>query len=388
MNNSHKRPVSCLNVSTQFENIGDVWLYRELLQLISARSELFLNLSRCPPEFIANLDLQTTAPSARICSGAVSFSARILRERVRGRRVFYFLSPGGYHGEIDLKAWSMAWLRTAILRILTLLGVRVCLTGVSYERIGSRNARMLAIRSRLLAIHLVRDTESLHYAATLGMKVHGLMPDLSFGAIVPAQEETTLSQRKTIALSFRTDQYGAQLNDIITFLRALVTRVSKKYSWKIVVQVQRDAVNAESIADCIRELGKPVMVELVHSDFLGARAAYSDAAVVIGNRLHSLLLGASVGSRPIPVIDAEYNQKILRSFSDLGLARQIYTINNSATPNAIAGELNSGAVSLKQIDIVAQSRQLEDIYDRILGDAASWGPSEGLGRESGGHGGQ
>src|SRR5699024_9929561 len=112
-----------------FENIGDLWLYRELLRLISARSDLVLNLSRCPPEFIANLDLQLIAPSATITAGTRDFLLTLLNHRFSRRRVFYFLSPGGYHGDISVSKSITAWLRTLLLAILTLIGVKVCLTG-------------------------------------------------------------------------------------------------------------------------------------------------------------------------------------------------------------------------------------------------------------------
>lgn len=366
MGDGHQTTTTFLNISTQFENIGDAWLYRELLQLLNARSNLILNLSRCPPEFIANLDLPRNAPSAIIASSSTELFRRMLSRRLQGQRVYYFLSPGGYHGEVDRKAWFIGWLRNLLLAIFTLMGVRICLTGVSYERIGPRHANLLSARSRLLQVHLVRDSNSLAYAAELGIQAQGIMPDLSFGSASSVGLVARAASQSGIALSFRTDQYETQLTDIVTFLRKLVVMVENTRPWKIVVQVERDSKHAEVIAATIQDVVEEVQIQYVHDSFERARDAYLDVSYVIGNRLHSLLLGASASAVPIPAVDYNFNEKISNVFSDLRLSHYVHALSDPDTPTEIAAIINQN----KGVDVAHQvsnySKQLIEQFDNIF----------------------
>lgn len=362
-----------MNVSTQFENIGDLWLYRELLRLISARSDLVLNLSRCPPEFIANLDLQLIAPSATITAGTCDFLLTLLNHRFSRRRVFYFLSPGGYHGDISVSKSITAWLRTLLLAILTLIGVKVCLTGVSYERIGMKNARVLAARSRLLAVHLARDSASAKYARELNMIVHGVMPDLSFGAGTSMQDSARPNQPddRNVALAFRTDQHEEQLASVTRFLTTLATLCGQDVQWKVIVQVERDATNAAAILRSIHEVSGSATIEVVHDDFYRARDAYAETGIVMGNRLHSLLLGAAMGNKPIAVLDDEFNEKIIRTFEEHDLIRQVHYLTDERSAERIAASIMKETANLQRIDMRKPSKRLEEIFDGIFKNTAS-----------------
>ncbi|WP_167759473.1 polysaccharide pyruvyl transferase family protein [Mycobacterium sp. PS03-16] len=309
------RPTSFLSVKTQFENAGDALINRELVRICSEFSRVILDTSRCPPSFIASMQLDKYSPHVRKTGSAPLF-LRLALERFLRRPTYYFLIPGGYVGEKHGRQLLSLVANTAILAAMRLVGVRVCHVGVSFERLGSRHARILAFRSRLSYRLLARDANSLAYAESLGIRVDGLIPDLAFGA---ANYRSDISGNEGVALSFRVDQADSQRSDVEILIRHLDEVLPQSASFKFIAQVERDAPFLRELAKREYPSGRLSSFLATFSDVDKAFDAYAGCQYVLSNRLHALLFGMIAGCAPIPFVDETVNMKIIGIFDSLDI---------------------------------------------------------------------
>lgn len=356
-----RRALAGFSVSTQFENVGDAWLWRELLRLVRARADVRVDLSRCPARFATNLDLPPDDPSWRADRFGHVLAA-LVRHRLAGGRAYYFLSPGGHHGELAGAALRRAWRNTAILTFMRFLGIRVCLVGTSFDHIGPRHRRVLAARSRVLHRHLVRDPESAVRAREAGMRVDGVIPDLSVAAAGPPSRRRPAAVE--VALSFRGDQAPGQGDDVRRFACALAERAREVVAWRVVAQVERDAGLAEAVATDLHDLGANVSVRHVAHDLHAAAVAYAGCSHVLGNRLHALLLGTAAGCAPIAVVAPDLNEKVAAAMTGLGLGDRVLNLGEPAASRRAAAMLELAGWS--PVDLTPFARALEVAMDELL----------------------
>lgn len=348
------RPTTFLSVKTQFENAGDALINRELVRICSRFSDVFLDTSRCPPGFVASMRPENYAPSVDRARTASLFF-KLALERFRRRPVYYFLIPGGYVGEKRGLQLASLIANTAVLAGMRLLGVRVCHVGVSYERLGPRHARILALRSRLMHCLLVRDAVSLGYAKSIGIRVDGQIPDLAFGA---ASYRGDTSGRNNVALSFRVDQAESQRSDAEALVRLLDEMLPKAAAFKFVAQVERDVAFMEELAMRDYPSGRPSSFLSTFSDADDALDAYSGCCHVVSNRLHALLFGMVTGCAPIPYIDETVNSKVVGIFEGLGIP----CISTASSPEEVARRLiRAGDLTSPHILSIVSSQE-QDLY--------------------------
>lgn len=357
------RPTAAaFSVSTQFENVGDAWIHRELIRLVAMRAPTWVDVTRCPSGFVANLGLDALPGVVRV-DGLGRLLSRVLRHRREGGQTAWFLGPGGYHGERSGPDLARAWVATGVLAALHAAGARICLVGVSYERLGRRHRDVLATRGRLLHAHLVRDEASAAYARSLGINVHGIAADLAFAD--PAWSSQSPADAVTVALVFRSDQHATQQAEVVDFVRRLARAAHWVPRWRAIAQVGRDQATAVAVADAVREAGAQADVVFVDHALTAARAAYVGCSHVLGNRLHGLLLGASTGAIPVPVVDPERQAKIGGAFAVLPDGPQVIA---SASPDAVERAAAVLADDHKRpLDPSPARAVLEAAFDRILG---------------------
>lgn len=313
------------SIKTQFDNVGDALINRELIRLVARHAETAVDLSRCPVEFRTTLGLMPSN-NVKLVRGTFRLFLSLLRARLTGGEVYYFLSPGGYSGEVSLPRLFSAWINTAILYGLNAIGVRVCHLGPSYERIGPTFLRILRARSKILHRHVVRDWASFSLLTELGVQVHGRMPDLAFGSVPSIPPATT--KRQAIALSFRTDQYPDQKAQCEKIALHVDRIMPVTIPIKVVSQVGRDTPFAKRIYSRLLESGRPVTLLETSADILGCYNAYRDCRVVISNRLHALLIGSMSGASPIAIVDPDHNAKVIGLFEDCDLSSNIISVRD------------------------------------------------------------
>lgn len=96
-------------------------------------------------------------------------------------------------------------------------------------------------------------------------------------------------------------------------------------------------------------------------------AIYDRAKIIISNRLHVLLIGASRGAKPISLLYPG-ELKVRSLMADIGLGSCILDINSDKqyVDNLISGDLDAGFYR----DVVASQRhRIVKYFDRILGPA-------------------
>ncbi|MCV7269131.1 polysaccharide pyruvyl transferase family protein [Mycolicibacterium doricum] len=355
------RPTSFLSVKTQFENAGDALINRELVRICSRFSDVVVDTSRCPDAFLASMHLEEYSPHVKKARSASLFFTLVL-QRVLRRPGYYFLIPGGYVGEKHGIQLLSLIANTAILAGMKLLGVRVCHVGVSYERLGSRHARILALRSRLMHCLLARDASSRAYAESLGIRIDGLIPDLAFGAV---SYRCDISGNEGVALSFRVDQMDSQRSDAELLIRHLDEILPKSADFKFIAQVQRDAPFMHELAMRKYPSGRSSSFRATFSDADEALDAYAGCKYVLSNRLHVLLFGMIAGCEPIPCVDETVNRKVVGIFDLLG----IRPVRSTDIPEGLGRSLsqagNLGSVQISSI-VASQERALHKAFSAVF----------------------
>lgn len=344
------RAFAYFSLKTQFENIGDALINRELVRFAAAEIPVFVDISRCPDSFASSLglnELKNVTILKRF--GTVKLFTKILFNRLCGVTTYYFLSPGGYFGEKQGKELISAWLNTAILACLWMIGVKICHFGVSYERLGPRHLKVILARSALLCRHFVRDSNSSTYATEIGIRVDGTMPDLAIG--VAEGRSCSHYERNAIAISFRVDQWPGQLKVVKNLISNFCKSLEVDIKIKFVAQVTRDVVPMQEMAQIVSsEILNHVEFVICNDDIEKCIETYSDCRYIVSNRLHALLIASIAGCTPIAVTDKKYNHKINGFFFDLGLAGNIFETESEDPGKAISSAIEHGCLVLPNFE--------------------------------------
>lgn len=314
------RTISFFSIKTQFENLGDALINRELIRIAAENSQVVADLSRCEPSFASSL--RRGCPGAEFINGFGDLLLRIIVARLRGYRCYYYLSPGGYFGKILFRELPSRVANTAMVILMWLAGVKIILAAISAERLSPGSVRLFRIRRKFIYRLLVRDTLSEDYLKSVGIKVDGVIPDLAFNLFrdVDRANKRSEGSSSSIAISFRADQDKHAAERITKFLRHL-TRFSPSQARLLCYsQVKRDRDFMRQLAVDAAATGISAGFEEEYEDIDRAASVLSQCDLVISNRLHVLLIGAATGAKIVPVVDGTLNQKIRGLFGDLGVS--------------------------------------------------------------------
>ena len=96
------RPIFFLRVKTQFGNLGDALINRELIRLLASHGDLVINLGKAPPRFKAWIE--DGIPSGATRTRAAGYWLRLVWALIRRpfvqTKCSVVLNPGGYVGEV------------------------------------------------------------------------------------------------------------------------------------------------------------------------------------------------------------------------------------------------------------------------------------------------
>lgn len=317
-----------LSIKTQFENVGDALINRELVRILAARMPVTVDLSRCPPSFARTLGLDEIDNVAVAPGGFPGLLAGIVTALIRGERCYYFLLPGGLGGEKSKGQLLAAHAYARLLGLLKLLGVRIVHAGISYDHLGPNYRALIATRARHLFSHAVRDRISFEYLEGLGIRVDTVVPDLALN-LFSNHREATGTERACIAFSFRADKYRDRRPEI----EALVARVAAMHPrarLKFVSQVERDdALMRELCTQLAARADRDCVFVACSRDIETCQAAYRDCAEIYSNRLHALIIAMHSGCAPVPVIDWRHDVKIAGVFESIGMAKAIVELGGA-----------------------------------------------------------
>ncbi|HSG37004.1 MAG TPA: polysaccharide pyruvyl transferase family protein [Paracoccaceae bacterium] len=309
------KPVFFLRVKTQFGNLGDALINRELIRLLASHGQLVINLAGAPPTFRAWID--DGIPASAIRTATVGYWLRLiwalLRRPIGGADCWVVLNPGGYVGEVGRIAMVGKLLGAFRLQLLRCFGCNTMLVGVSYERLGPRLLRSLRAQSRALDVHAPRDSRTAAYCDANEIPYTNALPDLAFALPRLSRNEQT----ETRALASFRQQPGL---DPVGALRDLVPAgFGLDFAW----QVASDSSYQTRLCEEWIGMGNRTSILGLDLSIESARQAYGRYDIVYSNRLHVLLLAMSAGAYAVPVLAPGQGEKIRGVFADLGLEARI-----------------------------------------------------------------
>ncbi|QPM92548.1 polysaccharide pyruvyl transferase family protein [Pseudooceanicola algae] len=353
------------NIKTQFDNVGDALIIRELIRLASDRAMTEVYLERAPESFRRTLDI-AGRPNVEVHDkgGFGALILNMLGARLRGIRCYYFLIPGGLNGDKSVKQFASGLVSLAVIALLALVGVRICQTGFSIERIGPRHARLLRWRSKVLYCVGIRDRISQAYAEDLGIRTTHLVTDLALNLF--AENPTVAPDpRGAIGFSFRTDKDPAIRDRLTGLAEEVCARTAPGTRFRCIAQVGRDLPYMSELAERL-EKRHPGQVDLVdaHEDISAAIAAYEPCQALLSNRLHGLLLGLRAGASPVALVVEELDHKIRGVFESIGLGDHVCDLASSS-----ATDLDPLMTPLR-FDGTAPAGRLKALFDELLGPKA------------------
>ncbi|HSW15176.1 MAG TPA: polysaccharide pyruvyl transferase family protein [Solimonas sp.] len=302
-----------LVLKTQFENIGDALINRELVQLLRAHGRIWVDTSATPRWFIEILELPD---DARCVDGNGRLLLAMLRERLRGRRVYFFFLPGGFVGEISPGQFVRRTLLLGLFQLLRGVGVKFCHLGVSYEWIGRRHAVYLRLKQSLMHAFCVRDVRSSRLLQSFHVQTTGVLPDLAFN--LADRADRPRGEVRRVCFSFRTDQHPGQFERVHAAVRQVLDRLPADVGCQLAVQVENDRPGMDRLAALLAaDAGVEARVVQETRDIELLQEHYTGMDLIVSNRLHVLLLAASAGCHVVACID-DRNEKILGLLESMG----------------------------------------------------------------------
>ncbi len=216
--------------------------------------------------------------------------------------------------------------------LLRIFSVRICRFGISVGPLSWMERIFEVVYSKLMYFYSVRESHSLGFVRSLGIKKAQYFCDLIF-LDNEIKEIQTITNRRLCVLSFRDNIYSFtnktryDRQNILTILNKLIFGLCELNSFDFVAsyQVKEDFLLSRWIALNLKERGINLKNEML--DWNSAVGLYSASQVVISNRLHVLLLGMKNGALPFAVIDAKKHFKIASIFHDAGLDNLVFDVS-------------------------------------------------------------
>lgn len=307
--------VFCFSLKTQFDNIGDILINRELIIESIRAGDTLVDASRCPREFFDSLDISPRY----VYHSSLLFLLNVLKEKIRGRTVYYFLNPGGLGGDLSARSIVASIIYSVILFGFKILGIRVTHVGFSMAPVSGKERFAAKLRSKACWKVLPRDKSSGRYLHSIGGNVDGFFPDLAF-----LNNTMTKSEKNgDIVVSFRFDgKHSIGFRQAELLLESIFSDCREE---RVIFycQVDRDSEKLKELYNKFSHLKNSVYLHN-SSDFNVARDVYGKASYVVSNRLHCLLMGALSGAIPVATITRVNGCKIYSLFSDLNMTDNVY----------------------------------------------------------------
>jgi Polysaccharide pyruvyl transferase len=314
------KPVFLFRIKTQFDNLGDALINRELMSLCAEQGKVFACVAGVPGDFkgwLKSSFSEDVVYSDSLFWFYLYFGFALLGSLLGLRPVFFVQNPGGYIGEISGKSLIGRHLKRSVLSLLKLFRVKSVLVGASYEGLGKNNLNSVALLSKVLNVHAVRDDVTLKYCREHGVRVTSVLPDLAFN-LAPCKNP--LVREKVCIVSLRDPKDDAYAQSLVAMLKvAHLSGVFEKV--RLVYQVRRDAEFMVHFQSLLKKEHVPVEGEIVPLlDGVESNVMhYAGVSAVVSNRLHVLLLALRAGTPSVAVVKPGSNKKIIGIFSDVGL---------------------------------------------------------------------
>lgn len=358
MSTASAKRVFAIYVSTQFSNLGDALINRELIRLLASHGEVLVGTAAAPTRF-REVVTQAAPPSVRHTSSWLTFSTQflglLLSSALGRKRLCLVMNPGGYGGEHTRPAGAKSAAKAAALGLLKRVGMQAALIGVSYESIGPRRLRSLRRLASRLDLHLVRDSGSKLFCSDTGVWAEGPIPDLAFN--LTASPSSPAIPPSAVAISLRS--MGTGLDRFVA--RTAQWAQTNGFRVTFSSQVRGDDAFQEQLAMSTREPVQPRILESIDE----ALDFYANQTIVVSNRLHVLLLAWRAGAIPIAVVLPGKNEKVRRLFRDVGLQGHVIELSELGEPS----ELDFLRHTRRRADLAELFEAQREILQRCIEDS-------------------
>jgi len=299
-------------IKTQFSNLGDALINSCLIKLLSKQGELNVCIDGVPSIFAKKLNIPN---NVTIFKSKKEFYLNMFSEK--GKKVM-FMNPGGEVGELSLSQFLKKLLGLSRYIAVKLAGVSLIRIGVSYNNLGKLHILYLKILSKLITQHLVRDKISFNELKNNGISINGVIPDLAFFL---KYDKTDYNPTEHVLVSLRKYE-NISCTDVYNYLLNFI----QKDTWDWSFQVESDKRYIENLINESNE--KETKINDLTSSIIDAKKFYSNYKFVVTNRLHVLLLAASVGCKVIALLEKDKNLKIEGILKDIELNSLVYFIDD------------------------------------------------------------
>ncbi|MFQ4139767.1 polysaccharide pyruvyl transferase family protein [Nodosilinea sp. PGN35] len=325
---------------TQFENLGDLVINKILLDELRLYAKLVINIQGVPTWYQEALSV---LPEERVDEKNIKFRHRVLLNGLRAcfagdKNVFLVTNPGHHYG--SMKAVGGQPLKLLFyLILLRLSGIKVCRFGVSIGPFTGLRVLIEKVRSKFTYFDSVRDSLSINYAKSIGLKEPLFFPDLAWLIKTDFLDNTIQEEdRDFVVFSFRDLSSSAvkpltSQTNLFDKLDIIAEFCVEKLSKKILItyQVEHDYEFSKEIFDRYSaKYGNVSKVEFIESrlDTVSMQMIYSQSYITFSNRLHVLMFSMAHGSLPIGIVDSNKNAKIVGIFLDSGMADLLLDISS------------------------------------------------------------
>lgn len=311
--------------NTQFENMGDGIIGRELLKLMRERGNLLVDNRRAPVWYdkVLNLD-----PSESLRESSGGFKRRIVISSIQSwfakSNVYLALTPGHLYGSGPV---TREIVYVAFMFFLKVIGVKVVRYGCSLGPFRGFSEWVEKYKAYCFSAYTARDSITINYVQSLGINKVTYFPDLAFGL----DYQGGVSERKyPIGMSFRTgtisesDQFYLEKLEAHLLTSKFISSV--RHSILFCSQVGRDHAYLQALKEKSNSDGDLVLYEGSNESINEIFACYDQVNIVLSNRLHVLICAASRGSIPVAVVDGSEHKKIVGVYQSVGLGDLVFDI--------------------------------------------------------------
>lgn len=275
----------------QDDNIGDALLRRRLVTDLRATNNLHVYVGSASDSFLTGLRLDD---SSRQYTSPLRWLTNLTKASLSGRAVLV-LNPGEVAASQRSAVSNAALLPFQFL--VQLRGGRAIRLGAAFMGNGLTSLP-LRLSKALSSEFTWRDTGS---QSEFGQA--DVFPDWAFGEALPSG---STDSRRYLAIVARGDRSGWDA-DTCTALRRVAAEL--QLTPIVIVQVRRDTDRAETLAE---QLGAETLrwpAERNHLDQeRQVRDVLAASKVIVGDRLHGLVIGVTEGAVPVGLMTNSYKK--------------------------------------------------------------------------------
>jgi polysaccharide pyruvyl transferase WcaK-like protein len=328
-----------IRVVTSFHNEGDLLINRALIDAFSPYGDIVIDQNASPKFFLDSLTAEI--PN---CMPTQDFYKSLMRDTLSQNDVYLLTIPGHFFGRGLGKAFSI-FAGAGFFYLLKVFGVKIFKLGGCVGPFDWSVKFAEKFRSGAFNFYGLRDSISRQNIGNA--KNIQSFPDMAFYSKDITSIETSSENRSGILISFReetnamsvTAGYKQQITDkLFTLLNPYKDTETIKFCY----QVPSDKEFNQALCQTFSEAGFKCEFINKKLPLKLALKTYSNALMVLSNRLHILLPCIGLGTSHIGIIDKENHHKILGIYRDIGLEDLLVDINQeveSSLPDNLAQQL-------------------------------------------------